>query len=31
MRESERIDDQLDRAFEGQAWHGPSVSKFLKM
>jgi uncharacterized damage-inducible protein DinB len=25
MREIERITDQLERAFEGEAWHGPSV------
>ena len=30
MRESERIGNQLDRAFEGQAWHGPSVLEIIK-
>lgn len=29
MRESERIRDQLRRAFEGEAWHGPSVREAL--
>jgi uncharacterized damage-inducible protein DinB len=29
MRETERIIDQLKRAFEGQAWHGPSVLEIL--
>ena len=28
--ELERIDDQLRRAFEGGAWHGPSVLEILK-
>jgi uncharacterized damage-inducible protein DinB len=29
MTESERIADQLKRAFEGQAWHGPAVLEAL--
>src|SRR5437588_8081533 len=29
MSEIERINDQLKRAFEGKAWHGPSVSEVL--
>jgi uncharacterized damage-inducible protein DinB len=29
MREVERIADQLKRAHEGGAWHGPSVSELL--
>lgn len=29
MQESERIRDQLRRAFEGEAWHGPSVQEAL--
>ena len=29
MREVERIQDQLTRAFEGSAWHGPSVLEVL--
>lgn len=29
MREVERIADQLRRAHEGDAWHGPSVSELL--
>ena len=29
MREVERIVDQLKRAFEGEAWHGPSVRELL--
>ena len=29
MTEIERIQDQLKRAFEGNAWHGPSVSEVL--
>lgn len=28
--ELERIQDQLNRAFEGGAWHGPSVLEVLK-
>ena len=28
--EIERIVDQLDRAFEGKAWHGPPVMKILR-
>ena len=27
--ELERIEDQLKRAFEGEAWHGPSVLEIL--
>src|SRR6266536_1659280 len=30
MRESERITDQLKRAFECKAWHGPSLLEILK-
>jgi len=30
MRESERIADQLKRAFEGKSWHGPSLLEILK-
>ena len=29
MTEIERILDQLKRAYEGNAWHGPSVSEAL--
>jgi uncharacterized damage-inducible protein DinB len=29
MSEVERIEDQLRRAFEGEAWHGPSVREVL--
>lgn len=29
MSEVERIEDQLKRAHEGDAWHGPSVSELL--
>ena len=29
MSETERIADQLRRAFEGEAWHGPSVKEAL--
>ena len=29
MSEIKRINDQLKRAFEGTAWHGPSVSEVL--
>ena len=29
MTEVERISDQLQRAFNGEAWHGPSVLKIL--
>src|SRR5260370_35154146 len=29
MTESERILDQLKRAYEGGAWHGPSVREVL--
>ncbi|PYT06704.1 MAG: hypothetical protein DMF60_08770 [Acidobacteria bacterium] len=29
MSELKRINDQLKRAFEGKAWHGPSVSEVL--
>jgi uncharacterized damage-inducible protein DinB len=30
MSEIERIKDQLRRAFEGEAWHGPSVREVLE-
>jgi len=30
MTELERIADQLKRAYEGEAWHGPSVLEALK-
>jgi uncharacterized damage-inducible protein DinB len=30
MSESSRIADQLRRAFDGEAWHGPSVLEVLK-
>jgi uncharacterized damage-inducible protein DinB len=30
MSEIERIDDQLRRAFESEAWHGPSVREVLE-
>jgi uncharacterized damage-inducible protein DinB len=30
MREVDRISEQLRRAFEGGAWHGPSVREVLK-
>jgi uncharacterized damage-inducible protein DinB len=30
MTESERIVDQLNRAFEGEAWHGPAVLEILE-
>jgi uncharacterized damage-inducible protein DinB len=30
MNEIQRIEHQLKRAFEGGAWHGPSVSEVLK-
>ena len=30
MREVERITDQLKRAFEGEAWHGPSVLETIE-
>lgn len=30
VREVERIGDQLRRAFEGEAWHGPSVRELLE-
>jgi uncharacterized damage-inducible protein DinB len=30
MSEIKRINDQLKRAFEGKAWHGPSVSEVLE-
>lgn len=30
MTEIERILDQLKRAYEGDAWHGPSVQEVLK-
>jgi uncharacterized damage-inducible protein DinB len=29
MTEIERIEDQLRRAFEGEAWHGPSIREVL--
>src|SRR5437588_5070104 len=29
MTESQRILDQLKRAYEGEAWHGPSVREVL--
>jgi uncharacterized damage-inducible protein DinB len=29
MREIERIQDQLKRAYEGAAWHGPSLREVL--
>ena len=29
MKELERISDQFQRAFNGQAWHGPSVLSLL--
>ena len=29
MSEAERLHDQLRRAFEGEAWHGPSVREVL--
>jgi uncharacterized damage-inducible protein DinB len=30
MSELERIADELKRAYEGEAWHGPSVREVLK-
>lgn len=30
MSEIERIEDQLRRAYEGPAWHGPSVRELLE-
>ena|SRR5688572_6373361 len=27
LKETERIEDQLKRAFHGEAWHGPSVKE----
>jgi uncharacterized damage-inducible protein DinB len=30
MNEVERIQDQFQRAFDGQAWHGPSVLAILE-
>jgi uncharacterized damage-inducible protein DinB len=30
MSEIERILDQMDRAWEGDAWHGPSVKRVLE-
>ena len=30
MTESERIADQLERAFQGDSWHGPSLMELLK-
>src|SRR5574341_702689 len=29
MEEIKRIEDQLKRAFEGEAWHGPSLRELL--
>ena len=29
MREIGRIQDQLQRAFDGNAWHGPSLTALL--
>jgi uncharacterized damage-inducible protein DinB len=29
MSEARRIEDQLRRAFEGEAWHGPSLRELL--
>jgi len=29
MEETKRIADQLQRAFEGEAWHGPSLRELL--
>jgi len=29
MSEKKRLNDQLKRAFEGKAWHGPSVTEVL--
>lgn len=30
MKEAERIADQMRRAFEGEAWHGPSLGEVLE-
>src|SRR6267378_3569421 len=30
MKETDRIVDQLRRAYEGEAWHGPSVREVLE-
>src|SRR5947208_3008287 len=30
MKETERIEDQLKRAFHGDAWHGPAVKEALE-
>lgn len=30
LREVERIADQLDRALQGEAWHGPAVLELLE-
>ena len=30
MREIDRILDQMDRAFSGDAWHGPSLMSSLE-
>jgi uncharacterized damage-inducible protein DinB len=30
MTETERMADQLKRAFSGEAWHGPAVSEILE-
>ena len=29
MTEIERIEDQLKRSLEGEAWHGPAVEELL--
>ena len=29
MKETGRINDQLQRAFQGKAWHGPSLKEAL--
>ncbi|HEY8227261.1 MAG TPA: DinB family protein [Pyrinomonadaceae bacterium] len=29
MKEVERIEDQLRRSFDGEAWHGPSLAELL--
>ena len=29
MKEAERIGDQIKRAFEGDAWHGPALGELL--
>lgn len=30
MRETRRIEDQLNRSFRGEAWHGPSLQDLLQ-